>query len=145
MPPSAPRPARPLTTASRTAWTIRIVAAIALAALLLWGGLQDEDPLAEYINTDKMRHVISFGAVGVFVALFSPRITSRLIMLGLALAFAVLFEVAQPIFSDRTMSLTDLIASAIGVFSGYGCASALLSLADVLRGVRSTPSGRAPP
>lgn len=132
-------PVRRLTAASRATWIVRLAITAGLAALLLWGGLQEEDPLAGYIHTDKMRHVISFGAVGVFVGLFSPRITSRLIMLGLSLAFAVVFEISQPIFSERTMSLTDLIASCIGIFSGYGCATAMLSLLELMRGVRTEP------
>lgn len=114
-------------------WLLRIVVAVGLAALMLWGGLQDSDPMASLIATDKMRHVIAFGAVGIFAGLFFTRTPGRLAMLALGLAFAVGFELLQPVFSSRVASLSDLVSSAIGIFAGYGFALALLSAVALVR------------
>jgi VanZ family protein len=114
-------------------WALRIAVAAGLAGLMLWGGLQDDDPLSTYVQTDKMRHVVAFGAAGLFAALFFSRTRGRLLMVGVVLAFAAALEIAQPIFSTREMELEDLIASAIGVFAGYGFGTATLSTIELLR------------
>lgn len=114
-------------------WALRSAVAAVLAGLMLWGGLQDDDPLSVIIGTDKMRHVVAFGAAGLFAALFFSRTRGRLLMVGVVLAFAAVLEMAQPIFSTRNMEFDDLLASAIGVFSGYGFGTALLSTLELIR------------
>jgi len=39
--------------------------AMVMAAAILWGAMQADDPLSRYIHTDKMRHILAFGAIGL--------------------------------------------------------------------------------
>lgn len=107
-----------------------------LAAIILWGGLQHEDPLQTVIYTDKMRHIVGFGALGLLAAM-APSPRSRLAGAIAACMFALSLEIAQHFTPDRTMSGRDFIASSIGVFAGLGFGSALLTAVGLVRAWRA--------
>lgn len=107
--------------------------AIAMAAVVVWAATQVDDPLSRYIHTDKMRHILAFGAIGLCAGLL-PTPVARLIGLGAVLTFAMAVEIIQIPIPDRSASVSDLFASGVGALAGYGLAAAALSLWDVVRG-----------
>jgi hypothetical protein len=110
---------------SRTTTLLAGLAA-ALTALMIWGGLQHDDPLAPYIHADSMRHILGFGTLGLCAAL-APGQTARALALAGVLAFALVFEILQGPFSPREASFRDLFNSCIGAFAGFGFGAAALS------------------
>jgi len=108
-----------------------------LAGIILWGGLQPEDPLETLIHTDKMRHVIGFGTLGLLAAM-APSPRSRLAGAAAACTFALCLELIQHFTPDRTMSGRDFVASSIGVFAGLGFGSALLTAVGLVRTWRAS-------
>ena len=40
-----------------------------MAATVVWAATQVDDPLSRYIHTDKMRHLLAFGAIGLCAGL----------------------------------------------------------------------------
>jgi len=111
-----------------------------LAGIILWGGLQPEDPLETLIHTDKMRHVIGFGTLGLLAAM-APSPRSRLAGALAACGFGLGLELIQHFTPDRTMSGRDFVASSIGVFSGLGFGSALLTAVELARAWRAPKPG----
>lgn len=107
--------------------------AIAMAAVIVWAAMQVDDPLSRYVQTDKMRHILAFGAVGLCAGLMpSPRV--RLIALGAVITFAMVVEIIQIPIPDRSASVSDLFASGVGAFAGFGLGAAALGVWDMLRG-----------
>ena len=37
--------------------------AIVMALAVMWGATRTHDPLSDFIHTDKMRHIMAFGAI----------------------------------------------------------------------------------
>lgn len=103
-----------------------LVGVFALLALLLWGGLQDEDPLSPYIADDAVRHILGFAALG-FIAAFVRQTVLRSGAMAFVFAFALLFEVLQGPFSPRQASWEDFFASSLGALAGYGLGTLLLT------------------
>src|SRR5258708_4534202 len=110
-----------------------------LVGIILWGGLQPEDPLSPYIRTDKMRHVVGFGTLGLLAAM-APSARSRLIAAVAACGFGLSLELIQHFTPDRTMSGRDFVASCIGVFSGLGFGTALTTALELVRSRRGRQS-----
>jgi len=94
-------------------------AALILATVVVWAAMQDNDPLSAYVPVDKVRHVLAFGALGLCAA-FMPTTIWRLRAIGLVLAFAVGVELIQIPVPDRNASISDLAASVVGAFAGFG-------------------------
>lgn len=114
-----------------------------LGGIILWGGLQTEDPLSPIIHTDKMRHVLGFGVLGLLVAM-APSPRSRLAGALAACGFALALELIQHFTPDRTMSGRDFMASCIGVFAGLGFGSALTTALELARAWRRSSTGEPP-
>jgi VanZ family protein len=108
------------------------VTAAAMAVVVVWAAMQVNDPLSTWINTDKMRHILGFSAIGLVAALM-PSPSWRLRMLGVVLTFAMLVEIIQIPIPERTASLSDLFASFIGAFCGYGFGAALVTAFGLVR------------
>jgi VanZ family protein len=109
------------------------VVALTLAAIVVWAAVQDSDPLSAYVPVDKVRHILAFGALGLCAA-FMPSPIWRIRALGLVAAFALLVEVIQIPVPDRNASLSDLAASLVGAFAGYGFGSAAATFTGLVRG-----------
>ncbi|MDP3736751.1 MAG: hypothetical protein Q8R02_05150, partial [Hyphomonadaceae bacterium] len=62
--------------------------AIALMGVIVWGAMQTDDPLSSYVHTDKARHILAFGAIGLCAA-FMPSTRLKLMALGGVLCFAL--------------------------------------------------------
>ena len=107
-------------------------AAVALAAVVVWGAVQPTDPLSPYIHTDTARHILAFSAIGLCAALM-PAAKPRLLALGAVLGFAVLVEVIQIPVPDRQASWSDLFASTVGSFAGFGIGAVVLNVFEILR------------
>lgn len=107
--------------------------AIVMAATVIWAATQVDDPLSRYVQTDKMRHILAFGAIGLCCGLMPTRL-SRLIGLGAVLTFAMAVEIIQIPIPDRSASVSDLFASWVGAFAGFGLASAVHAAWSVVRG-----------
>ena len=106
--------------------------AMVMAGAILWGAMQADDPLSRYIHTDKMRHILAFGAIGLCAG-FMPSSLWRLIGLGTVIAFAFAVEAIQIPIVGRNASVSDLFASGIGAFAGFGFGAAALITWDIIR------------
>lgn len=106
--------------------------AIVMACVVVWGAMQTEDPLSRYIHTDKVRHILAFGAIGLCAGLM-PSARSRLVGLGAVITFAMLVEIIQIPIAGRTASVSDLFASGVGGFGGFGLGAAILMAWDIVR------------
>ncbi len=111
---------------------------VVLCAVMVWAAVQADDPLAELIHTDKMRHVMAFGAVGLCAALM-PGARLRLVALGGVIGFGIALELIQIPVPDRNGSLADFLASCIGAFGGFGLGSAATMAWDIVRGPSHRP------
>jgi VanZ family protein len=115
----------------------RLVLAWALVALVLmgvivWAAMQVNDPLSAYVHTDKMRHILAFGALGLCAA-FMPTTVWRMRGVATVLTFAMVVEIIQIPIPDRTASLSDLLASFIGAFAGFGFGGAATTMLGLAR------------
>jgi VanZ family protein len=115
---------RQLTERLVLAWAI---IALVLMAVIVWAAMQVNDPLSAYVQTDKMRHILAFGALGLCAA-FMPTTGWRLRGIAAVVTFGMIVEIIQIPVPDRTASLSDLVASTIGSFAGLGFGSAATSL-----------------
>jgi hypothetical protein len=132
------RPSRLKLDRIRVLWICAFGAVV--AGIILWGGMQPQDPLGTLIYTDKMRHVIGFGGLGLLAAM-APSPRSRLAGAMAACIFALGLELIQHFTPDRTMSGRDFVASSIGVFSGLGFGSAVLTAAGLVWEWRTAKKG----
>jgi VanZ family protein len=125
--------------------TERIALAWALVALVMmlvivWAAMQVNDPLSAFVHTDKMRHILAFGALGLCAA-FMPTTKWRIVGLATVITFGMLVEIIQIPIPDRTASLSDLLASVIGSFGGFGLGAAATTVLELVRpSVRPLPS-----
>ena len=111
--------------------------AIVMAATVIWAATQVDDPLSRYIHTDKMRHILAFGAIGLCAGLLPTKL-ARLIGLGAVLTFAMAVEIIQIPIPDRSASVSDLFASWVGGMAGFGLGAAVISVWEILRGRAKT-------
>src|SRR5690242_14075770 len=88
------------------AWAL---VALVMMAVIVWAAMQVNDPLSVFIHTDKMRHIMAFGALGLCAA-FMPAAKWRITGLGAVITFGMLVEIIQIPIPDRTASLSDLLA-----------------------------------
>jgi VanZ family protein len=107
--------------------------AIVMAGVVVWAATQVNDPLSRYVHTDKMRHILAFGAIGLCAGLL-PTKPSRLVGLGAVLTFAMVVEIIQIPIPDRAASVSDLFASGVGALAGFGMGAAVITLWEILRG-----------
>jgi VanZ family protein len=107
--------------------------ALAMAILVVWGAIQDHDPLAKYVAADKVRHILAFGAIGLCAGLM-PTAASRTITLGAVLTFAMLVELVQIPIPYRSASVADMFASMVGAFAGFGLGAAAANVLELVRG-----------
>jgi VanZ family protein len=131
---------RPAVSADRIALAWALVAFV-MMAVVVWAAMQVNDPLSAYVHTDKMRHILAFGALGLCAA-FMPTMKWRIASLATVLTFAMLVEIIQIPIPDRTASLSDLLASFIGAFGGFGFGAAVTTVLEL---VRARTSGRPQP
>ena len=124
-------------TVERLALTWALVALV-LMGVVVWAAMQVNDPLSAYVHTDKMRHILAFGALGLCAA-FMPTATWRMRGIATVLTFAMIVEIIQIQIPDRTASLSDLLASFIVSFAGFGFGAAAMT---VLALAREQISGR---
>ncbi|HEV7693707.1 MAG TPA: VanZ family protein [Hyphomonadaceae bacterium] len=115
----------------------RIALAWALIALVMmlvivWAAMQVNDPLSAFVHTDKMRHILALGALGLCAA-FMPTTKWRILGLATVLTFAMAVEIIQIPIPDRTASLSDLLASVIGSFGGFGLGAAATTVLELVR------------
>lgn len=116
-----------------------IVALLLLASVYL-ASRQVNDPLSVYIRTDKMQHIIAFGVLGGVAALIRSS-GWRIRALAATMTLAAILECIQIPFPDRTVSLSDLLASIVGAFAGFGfVAAAETGLALISSQQRATVS-----
>jgi VanZ family protein len=108
--------------------------AVVMAVVVTWAAMQVGDPLSNYIHTDKVRHILAFGAIGVCAA-FMPSARLRIIALAAVLTFGMLVEIIQIPIPYRTASLSDLFASLVGGLAGFGLGVAATTVLDLARGV----------
>lgn len=109
-----------------------VAIAIAMMGVVVWAAIQTEDPLSSYVHTDKARHVLAFGAIGLCAA-FMPSARLKVIALGAVLSFALLVEMIQIPVADREASVTDLFASWVGAFGGFGLGAAANNVLELMR------------
>lgn len=124
------------TTKSSTARNLILLwagVAIIMGATVIWAATQVDDPLSRYIHTDKMRHILAFGAIGLCAGLLPTKL-ARLIGLGAVLTFAMAVEIIQIPIPDRSASVSDLFASGVGGMAGFGLGAAVISVWEILRG-----------
>ncbi len=113
-------------------------AAVLLAGVVVWGAMQTHDPLQDYIHTDKVRHILAFGAIGLCAGLM-PSALTRSLALGVLLTFAMLVEIIQIPIPGREASLSDLFASVVGAFGGFGLGAAAWNVYEAVRERLSEP------
>jgi VanZ family protein len=106
--------------------------AIIMAGTVVWAATQVDDPLSRYIHTDKMRHILAFGAIGLCAGLLPTKL-ARLVGLGAVLTFAMAVEIIQIPIPDRSASVSDLFASGVGALAGFGLGAAIISLWEMVR------------
>jgi VanZ family protein len=106
--------------------------AIIMAGTVVWAATQVDDPLSRYIHTDKMRHILAFGAIGLCAGLLPTKL-ARLVGLGAVLTFAMAVEIIQIPIPDRSASVSDLFASGVGGLAGFGLGAAIVSLWELVR------------
>lgn len=119
-------------------------AAVAMAGVVIWAAVQPTDPLSRYIHTDTARHILAFGAIGSCAALM-PSAKSRLAGLAAVLGFALIVEIIQIPVPDRQASWSDLFASSVGSFAGFGIGAAAMNLFEAMRerfSARAKPAPR---
>ena len=104
------------------------IVALVLLGVVVWASRQVNDPLSVYVRTDKMQHIIAFGVLG-FLSATMRSAGWRMRALAATLTLAIVVEWIQIPIRDRTASLSDLLASFVGVFAGFGfCAAAATAL-----------------
>lgn len=119
-----------------------VIVTLVLLAVVWWATRQVNDPLSVYIRTDKMQHIIAFGALGLGTA-FMPSAAWRLRALAAIVTLAIVVEWVQISIDGRTPSLSDLLASIVGGFAGFGFgAAAETALTLVREKVRSRQRGQ---
>ncbi len=94
--------------------------------------MQTQDPLQDYIHTDKVRHILAFGAIGLCAGLM-PSALTRSLALGGLLTFAMLVEIIRIPIAGREASLNDLFASEVGAFGGFGLGAAAWNVYEAVR------------
>jgi len=106
--------------------------AIVMMGVVVWAAMQTDDPLSNYVHTDKARHILAFGAIGLCAA-FMPSMRLRVAALAAVLTFGMLVEIIQIPIPDRTASVSDLFASCVGAFGGFGLGAAASNVLDLMR------------
>ncbi len=109
------------------------IVALVLLGVVVWASRQVNDPLSVYIRTDKMQHIIAFGVLG-FLAATMRSAGWRMRALAGTVTLAIVVEWIQIPIPDRTASLSDLLASIVGVFAGYGFCVATGTMWELVRG-----------
>ncbi len=113
------------------------VVAFGLLAVVVWASRQVNDPLSVFIRTDKVQHIIAFGVLGLAAA-FLRSAAWRLRALAATLTLAIVVEWIQIPIPNRTASLSDLLASLVGAFAGFGLAAALATAWELVRKARAS-------
>lgn len=129
----------PARTPYRTLILLWAGVAIVMATTVIWAATQVDDPLSRYVHTDKMRHILAFGAIGLCSGLMPTKL-SRLISLGAVLTLAMAVEIIQIPIPDRSASVSDLFASWVGALAGFGMAAAVHTAWSIVRGKSRTPT-----
>ena len=129
---------KPALTPERIALAWALIALV-MMLVIVWAAMQVNDPLSAFVHTDKMRHILAFGALGLCAA-FMPTTKWRILGLVTVLTFAMAVEIIQIPIPDRTASLSDLLASVIGSFGGFGLGAAATTVLELVR-----PSARPQP
>lgn len=126
------------------------VLVIACVGLVLWGALQEHDPFYaamhhivvfsglpysepffHFAHSAGMRHLVGFGVLGVAASIFPGRML-RAAAVAALLALTVGLEIAQELLTaERSMSLTDMFHSVVGLMAGFGAGTFLLTLGAV--------------
>src|SRR5689334_9896773 len=122
---------KPALTTERIALAWALVAGV-MMVVIVWAAMQVNDPLSAFVHTDKMRHILAFGALGLCAA-FMPTVKWRIVGLAAVITFGMLVEIIQIPVPDRTASLSDLLASVIGSFAGFGLGSAATNALEFVR------------
>ena len=117
--------------------------ALVLLGVVVWASRQVNDPLSVYIRTDKMQHIIAFGVLGLLAATMRSA-GWRIRALAATLTVAIVVEWIQIPIRDRTASLSDLLASIVGAFAGFGFGVAARTTLALLR-ERISSAGQAQP
>lgn len=117
--------------------------AVVMAGVVIWGAVQTVDPLSNYVHTDKARHILAFGAIGLCAGLM-PSALTRIMALGGVLAFGLLVEIIQIPVPDRSASVGDLFASTAGAFGGFGLGAGAWNLFETMRGKISAQAKPSP-
>lgn len=100
---------------------LRVVPFVAVLAVILFSGLKPDPVPQLFDQQDKLHHLLGFAALMFTLRLAFPRwrlLWAVLVSLSAALAI----EVAQGLQPHRTASAGDMLANALGVLLGWGCA-----------------------
>lgn len=100
---------------------MRTLPFLAVFAVILFTGLRPEPIPQAFDQQDKLHHLLGFAVFSFTLRLAFPR--WRLVWaLLLGLATALLIEIAQGYQPHRDASVGDMLANALGVLLGAGCA-----------------------
>ena len=117
--------------------------ALVLLGVVVWASRQVNDPLSVYIRTDKMQHIIAFGVLGALAATMRSA-GWRMRALAATLTLAIVVEWIQIPIRDRTASLSDLLASFVGAFAGFGFCVAAATALTLVSSRERAPVSREP-
>jgi len=67
--------------------------AIIMAGTVVWAAARVDDPLSRYIHTDKMRHILAFGAIGLCAGLLPTKLARLVGLRASVLTFAMAVEI----------------------------------------------------
>nr|MBF0683936.1 VanZ family protein [Pseudomonas sp.] len=118
-------------------YLLRVVPFFAVLAVILFSGLKPEPVPQLFDHQDKLHHLLGFAAL-----MFTLRLAFSRWHLAWAvftsLSAALLIELVQGMHPYRMASAGDMLANAMGVLLGWGCAQ--LAFAWYARSVASQPA-----
>ncbi|MGH8436471.1 MAG: VanZ family protein [Pseudomonas sp.] len=99
---------------------LRVLPFVAVLAVILFAGLKPEPVPQVFDQQDKLHHLLGFAALAFTLRLGFPRPHFTWLM-ALSLAAALLIELGQGFWPQRTPSTGDMFANALGVLLGWSC------------------------
>lgn len=103
---------------------IRTLPFVAVLAVILFAGLKPDPVPQLFSQQDKLHHMLGFAALAFSLRLAFPRLPLGWLV-GASFAAALLIEFGQGLLPQRTASLADMLANALGVSLGLGCSQLL--------------------
>jgi len=99
---------------------LRVLPFVVVMAIILFAGLKPDPVPQVFDQQDKLHHLLGFSALVFTLHLAAPRL-HFIWLLVISLVAATMIELGQSFHPQRTASIADMQANAVGVLLGWMC------------------------